>query len=80
MSATDLSGLPVEDMEKTAQSGDAVWKEVYGMVEFVAPQVSVWRNWEDDQIAPYLDDIAELLIKISEVYPLLKTKTQAAAQ
>ena len=109
MLVTDLNDVPVESMETIAKSADTVWKEIYGMVEFIAPQVSVWRNWEDERIAPYLDEIAELqqdvilgkrrfpddfsawrlsedhvaleelLMKISEVYPLLKTKTKAAA-
>ena len=60
LTVDDINNVSVADIDGIAQRCDVVWKEAYGVVEFIAPQVSVWRNWEDDKIATYLDEIARL--------------------
>ena len=58
--AEDLGMVPLVSVPDVDKAFDRIYRELYETVAMIAPQLSVWRNWEDDTLAEQLDLIAEL--------------------
>jgi hypothetical protein len=58
--AEELGLVPLGSVPVVRDAFDAVWAALSRSVDLIAPQLSVWRNWEDATLAGPLDAIAEL--------------------
>jgi hypothetical protein len=54
----EMRRAPVAGLREAAERSDRLWRELFFAIEHLAPQISEWRRFEDEETEPILSDLA----------------------